>query len=178
MKKYTVREYIFMALCCDLGLFSKRIIAPFTNIITDSLHIPGGVGTSFSLMFVVVAACVFDKFGSATIMSLVQSLIALSLGMVGSMGALSPVGYIVPGIVIDCVLLFCKKISLPTDLSLTLANSLGAVGATLAANFIVFHLHGWPFCLYIAVAATSGAICGIFSNEIVRRLLPVLRKTH
>lgn len=178
MKKYTVREYIFMALCCDLGLFSKRIITPFTNIITDSLHIPGGVGTSFSLMFIVIAACVFDKFGCATIMSFVQSVIALSLGMVGSMGALSPIGYIMPGIAIDSVLLFCKKTGIPTDLSLAMANSLAAVCASLTANIIVFHLHGWPLYLYLTVAATTGAICGVFSNEIVRRILPVLRNTH
>ena len=38
---------IFMALCCDFGLFTKRLIAPAANILTDALHIPGGIGTSF-----------------------------------------------------------------------------------------------------------------------------------
>ena len=35
MKHKKLLRLIFMALCCDLGLFTKRIIAPFANIITD-----------------------------------------------------------------------------------------------------------------------------------------------
>lgn len=50
MKQIPLKKYIFMAICCDLGLFSKRLIAPVANIITDALHIPGGIGTSFSLI--------------------------------------------------------------------------------------------------------------------------------
>ena len=42
MKHLRLRQIIFLALCCDLGLFSKRLIAPFANVITDALHIPGG----------------------------------------------------------------------------------------------------------------------------------------
>ena len=101
MKTFRLRTLIFLALCCDLGLFSKRLIAPAANLITDFLHIPGGIGTSFSLMFLVVAAVTVDRFGCAVIMSIVQSGLALAFGMVGSMGALSLVGYIVPGLVID-----------------------------------------------------------------------------
>ena len=54
---------IFLALCCDLGLFAKRIIAPAANLLTDSLHIPGGIGTSFSLMFLVKSPnCLFTLY--------------------------------------------------------------------------------------------------------------------
>ena len=67
MKKFDLRTLIILALCCDLGLFAKRIIAPVANVITDSLHIPGGIGTSFSLMFLVVAAMneVYAEFFAA-----------------------------------------------------------------------------------------------------------------
>ena len=103
MKHARLRRLIFLALCCDLGLFTKRLIAPVANLLTDSLHIPGGIGTSFSLMFLVIAAMLMPGFGCGILMGAVQSAIALSLGMVGSMGVLSPIGYIVPGFVIDCV---------------------------------------------------------------------------
>ena len=63
-----LRRLIFFALCCDLGLVSKRLIAPIANVITDSLHIPGGIGTSFSLMFLVLAAALLPRFGCATLM--------------------------------------------------------------------------------------------------------------
>ena len=174
MKHFSLRNLLFLTLCCDLGLFSKRLIAPAANILTDFLRIPGGIGTSFSLMFLVVAAELVPIFGCATLMSIIQSMIALSLGMVGSMGILSPIGYIVPGIVIDLLFLLSRKTGLGTDLALTLANMLGAASASLAANFIVFHLPVVPLALYIVVALTSGAVCGAFASVLVKRLRPVM----
>lgn len=44
----------FMAICCILGLIVKKILNPFANVITEALHIPGGVSTGFSIMFLVV----------------------------------------------------------------------------------------------------------------------------
>ena len=173
MKRFSLRNLLFLTLCCDLGLFSKRLIAPAANILTDFLRIPGGIGTSFSLMFLVVAAELVPIFGCATLMSIIQSMIALSLGMVGSMGILSPIGYIVPGIVIDLIFLLSRKTGLGTDLTLTLANMLGAASAGLAANFIVFHLPGIPLALYIVVALASGAACGSFAGVLAKRLRPV-----
>lgn len=174
MKRFSLRNLLFLTLCCDLGLFSKRLIAPAANILTDFLRIPGGIGTSFSLMFLVVAAELVPIFGCATLMSIIQSMIALSLGMVGSMGILSPIGYIVPGIVIDLIFLLSRKTDLGTDLTLTLANMFGAASASLAANFIVFRLPGIPLALYIVVALASGAVCGSFAGVLVKRLRPVM----
>lgn len=74
-------------------------------------HIPGGVGTSFSLMFLVVAAALIPIFGVATVMGAVQSVLALVFGMVGSMGALSAVGYVVPGLVIDILTAVTARLS-------------------------------------------------------------------
>ena len=103
MKDVKIRDLIFLALCCDIGLLAKRMISPFANVITDFLKIPGGIGTSFSLMFLVIGADMIPVRGCAALMGLVQSVIMLSLGMTGSMGLLAPIGYVVPGIVIDLV---------------------------------------------------------------------------
>ncbi len=173
MNRFSLRNLLFLTLCCDLGLFTKRLIAPAANILTDFLRIPGGIGTSFSLMFLVVAAELVPIFGCATLMGIVQSIIALSLGMVGSMGILSPIGYIVPGIVIDLIFLLSRKTGLGTDLTLTISNMLGAAAASLTANFIVFRLPGVPLALYIVVALASGAVCGSFAGVLVKRLRPV-----
>ena len=174
MNRFSLRNLLFLTLCCDLGLFSKRLIAPAANILTDFLRIPGGIGTSFSLMFLIVAAELVPVFGCAALMSMIQSAIALSLGMVGSMGILSPIGYIVPGIVIDLIFLLSRKTGLGTDLTLTLANMLGAAAAGLTANLIVFHLPGVPLALYIVVALASGAVCGGFAGVLIKRLRPVI----
>ncbi len=165
-----------MALCCDLGIFAKKLILPAANILTDSLHIPGGVGTSFSLMFIVVAAAFVPRFGSGALMGFVQSGIALCMGTVGSMGVLAPLGYIIPGIVIDCVFLVSRKLKTSRNESLAAANAFAAVAACLVANAIVFRLHGIVLLLYVSVSITSGAICGLLAGSIAEKLEPVFGK--
>ena len=176
MKTERLKNLIFLALCCDLGLFSKRLIAPAANVITDFLRIPGGIGTSFSLMFLVVAAALIPQFGCAALMGAVQSILALALGMTGSMGALSPIGYIVPGIVIDCIFFISRKTGSNNGVSMTAANMLSAAVAGFTANLIVFRLRGPVLALYLSVALLSGAFCGCLGYTLAKRLKPVLRR--
>lgn len=173
--KYKLKHLIFFALCCDLGLFSKRLIGPAANLITDALHIPGGVGTAFSLLFLVVGASVIPVFGCAVLMGTVQSVIAVSFGMVGSMGILSPIGYIIPGFVIDIALWTGRKTGRDTIL---LSNLLASVAASLCANAIVFHLRGTALLLYCAVAGLSGGICGCLAQWLYHKIEPVMRKGY
>ncbi len=177
MKRYDLRTLIFLALCCDLGLFSKRLISPAANLVTDALHIPGGVGTSFSLMFLVIAAVVIRKRGCAAVMGAVQSVIALSLGMVGSMGALSAIGYIVPGVMIDFLMLALKHTPLPMKERMVCMNAAAAVCASLTANVIVFRLGGAALLLYLCVSAAAGTLCGCLGARIVQKLTPVFGNT-
>ncbi len=174
MKPNRLRTLIFLALCCDLGLFSKRLIAPAANLITDALHIPGGIGTSLSLMFLAIAAAVVDRFGCAAAMGAVQSALALAFGMVGSMGALSPVGYIVPGLAMDVILAALRRTPLPRRDCIVLSNAIAAPCAAMTANLIVFQLRGAVLLLYLCVSALSGAVFGLAGAELVRRLDPVL----
>lgn len=175
MKNYDLRTIIFVALCCDLGLFAKRVIAPFANIITDTLHIPGGIGTSFSLMFLVIAAVWLPNRFCGTIMGAVQSGLALAFGMVGSMGALAPIGYIIPGLVIDLTLLASAPLPFSLAERMVVANGLAAPAAAFTANCIVFHLRGIPLVLYLCVAASSGILCGLLGTQVVRRLIHVIK---
>ena len=173
MKTYRLRTLICLALCCDLGLFSKRLIAPAANLITGFLHIPGGIGTSLSLMFLVIAAAMAERFGCAAVMGAVQSVLALAFGMTGSMGALSFIGYIIPGLVIDLLLAVTRKSPLSRRDRVVLANAAAAPCAALTANIIVFHLSGAALALYLCVSAASGAIFGLAGAGIVRRLSPI-----
>lgn len=174
MKNFKLKHLIFMALCCDFGLFAKKLILPAANLVTDSLHIPGGIGTSFSLMFLIVAAFLIPNRGCASIMGAVQSVIAFSFGMVGSMGALAPIGYIVPGIVIDASRQVAKRLGLTIQETIVIASVLSSISACLTANLIVFHLRGLILLLYASVAGTSGAICGILASSLVNRLQPII----
>lgn len=176
MKHEKLRRLIFMALCCDFGIFAKKLIVPAANILTDSLHIPGGVGTAFSLMFIVVAAVFVPSFGSATLMGVIQSGIALCLGTVGSMGALAPIGYIVPGFAIDCTLYAARKMRIDCAASMLIANAAASVAASLAANIIVFRLQGIVLALYVSVSAFSGAFCGVIGYSVSEKLKPLFGK--
>ena len=165
-----------MALCCDLGIFAKKLVVPTANLVTDFLRIPGGIGAAFSLMFIVLAAAFVSKFGAATLMGLTQSLIAVFMGTVGSMGVLAPVGYILPGIAIDVVMLFARKAKTERLNALVLANICASVTACLAANAIVFALRGVVLCLYVCVAALSGAVCGVLASSCAKKLDPLFGK--
>lgn len=172
--KMTLTKLVFMALCCDLGLFSKKLIAPMTNVITDFLHIPGGIATSFSLMFVVVGASLCEVFGTATLMSVVQAFLALALGKTGSMGLLAPIGYIVPGCFIDLCFFILSKFKLHELEQFVITNALAGISAAFTANLLVFHLRGVSLCLYLALAFTSGAIMGTLGHVIVKRVKKVI----
>lgn len=176
MNKIRLNHMIFMAICCDLGLVVKKIISPVTNVITESLHIPGGIATAFSLMFLIVAASAVRVFGCATLMSVVQSLLSLSFGMVGSMGALAPIGYILPGITIDLCLYFTCRNNPSLTSGILLSSVASSVCAALTANVIVFHLRGIVLLIYTLVSATSGAICSLIATTLVERLAPYLNK--
>ena len=170
-----MRKWIFYALCCDLGMICKKLISPAANVITELLRIPGGIGTSFSLLFLVVAAMIFPMFGAATLMGVVQSLLAFAMGSVGSMGALSPVAYIVPGFAIDVVLFVSRKVKLDSAWTALLSNMAGSAAACLIANVLVFRLHGIVLLFYLSVALTSGAVCGLLAGQLTKILRPVLQ---
>lgn len=177
MNRIKLNQMIFMAICCDLGLVAKKVISPVADIVTDSLHIPGGIATSFSLMFLIIAASSIRITGSATLMSVVQSILALAFGMVGSMGALAPIGYILPGITID-LCLFLSSRSNPSLTSGILTSSIASsVCAALTANLLVFRLNGIVLLMYALVSATSGAICSLAAVNLVERLAPHINKS-
>lgn len=169
---------IFMALCCDLGLIAKKFISPVANIVTESLHIPGGIATGFSLMFLVVAAATLRIFGCATLMAVIQSVLALSFGMVGSMGALAPLGYIIPGIAIDLCLYIAGKASFSPLSGITAASIASSVCACLVADILVFHLGGIVLLVYVSVAATTGALCSVPACMLTERLSTLKTPTH
>lgn len=173
MKNSKLNMLIFMALCCTLGLFVKKLVNPLANVITEALHIPGGISTGFSIMFLVVAAEIVRMKRSGTMMGAVQGFLALALGRIGSMGILAPLGYLVPGMTIDIVYSLQKYLKLSRTERMVLANALAAMMASVTANVLVFHLRGPVLWLYLCVSLTSGSIYGFLGSAIAVRLYPV-----
>ena len=161
-----LRRLLFWTLCCALGFFGKTLISPVTNLLSDIMHIPGGFGTAFSVMFLVIAADCMPKFGCCALMGLVQGMLALITGRIGSMGLLAPLGYIVPGIIIDLALLFFRSVRLSRFLRMSLANALASASAALTANLIVFSRSGKELLIYIATSALCGFVCGALGSRV------------
>ena len=170
MKYHRLFTLNVMALCCILGLFAKKLINPFANVITEALHIPGGISTGFSIMFLVIAAELIQTPRCGIMMGTAQGLLALIMGRVGSMGLLSPIGYIVPGLAIDLVYCLCRSPLVSRADRMVLANGLASVMAAVTANIIVFHLVGPVLWLYLCVSATSGSLYGVLGSTIAARI--------
>lgn len=164
----------FMALCCVLGLVTKKLVNPFANVITEVLHIPGGVSTGFSIMFLIIAVEIVQMRYAGTLMGTVQGLLAVATGRVGSMGIFMPIGYIVPGIAVDLVYFLSGYMKCSQTERMVLANALAAVMASVTANMLVFHLSGPVLWLYLSVSATSGSIYGYLGSVVVTRLQAVI----
>lgn len=170
MKYSKLTRLNFMALCCVLGIFTKKLINPFTNLITEALHIPGGVSTAFSIMFLVIAKELVGTKASGTLMATVQGLLALALGRVGSMGILMPLAYIVTGIAIDFVYYIAEYIKLSQGERMVFANALAALMASLVANILVFQLPLSVMGIYFAVSLLSGTCFGLLGSSLATRL--------
>jgi len=174
MKRYDLRSLIFLALCADLGMFSKQLILPAVNALTGLLQVPGGIATGFSLLFLVIGAYSVPGRLNGTLMSLIQSVIALCFGMTGNMGALSVAGYMIPGIVIDLVLYLLKK----SAWSPFFASVAASASACLFRNAVVYHFTGILLGQYLLVAVLSGALFGIIAVLVCGRLAPLFQRSY
>ena len=160
-------ELLIMVVFCAAGVFCKKLINPLANAITDSLHVPGGISTAVSLMFLVIAAGITKRRWSASAMGLMQASVALAMGSMGSMGFLLPVSYIVPGVVIDIVMLAGEKIHFSMRVRAFIANILSSVSAALFADIVVFHLPAKPLMVYLCLATLTGSVCGYLAGSVI-----------
>ena len=163
-------DLLIMVVFCFAGVLCKKLINPVANAITGALHIPGGISTAVALMFLVIAASLTKRKWSASAMGMMQAAMALAMGSMGSMGLLRPLAYLIPGIVIDLVMLIPEGKSgglFTSRAKAFFANILSSVSAALFADLVVFHLPTKPLMAYLCVAALSGAVCGFVAGAVV-----------
>jgi hypothetical protein len=171
LKKYKdLRELIFMALCCLLGLFTKQLISPVTNAVTDLIRMPGGgMAGGLSMAFLLLGATFSSRRWAGTFMGFLQGLLALAFGMSGYQGIYAIFTYTVPGIAIDAMRLLWRGEYWQNGfflLTCCLANASTAV----ASNLLVFHFHGLIFLLWVTLAACAGFFGGAMAGLIYKRL--------
>jgi len=167
MKKIKINDIIFLALCISIGFVSKRAVAPFTNLATEFLRIPGGsLASGLPLMFLCLGAFKVKKFGCGTLMGLVQGVMAVLLGMAGPQGLFALLTYTFPGLIIDLVGI--KKFLKQTTYFL-LACTAGTVGSALFSNILIFRMTGSVLMMWVFVGTLSGLACGWLGSVIYKR---------
>jgi len=159
-------DIFIMLVLCFAGVFCKKLINPFANTVTDSLHVPGGISTAIALMFLVIASGITGRKWCGSAMGLAQAVMALALGSMGSMGLLMPLAYLIPGVVIDLVMLVPENRIISLMGKSFIANIASSVSAALFADIVVFHLPVKPLVVYLCLATVSGAICGFIAGAV------------
>ena len=180
MRNNRTKEIIFIALLCVLGLFSKQLVSPLANVLTDFIHIAGGSFSSgFSKVFLVVGAALVPGFGTATLMGFVQACLALAIGTSQAQGAFIFITYTVPGLIIDLFTLLYRKTSRNTPLSyFILATMLSNGLNSFLTNALVFQFSGIALMCWSSLAFCSGILAGFLGYAVYERLKRYMRFCH
>lgn len=168
LDKFSVFDFIIIAMISALGIASKPLIVPLSHIITGPLLIPGGVvAGGFYMLWLVLGAGLTGKYGAATLIGVVQALLVFGTGIFGSHGAMTLLTYTLPGLVVDLSLFFIRHRVCCAPCAFLAGLAANVTGSSLV-NIIYFRLPLVPLVLSLAVAALSGGLGGIIAYKILQ----------
>lgn len=174
LKLFSALDLIIIALMAGLGLAIKPIIVPLVHIVTGPLMIPGGaIAGGFYMLWIVLGMGLIRKRGTCTLIALVQAIIVVTLGSVGSHGITSLLTYTLPGIFGEIPFFFSKNKEyniLHFMFSCILANLAGTYGI----NLVFFNLPIIPLVLSLSSAALSGALGGVIASSLSNKFRKLL----
>ncbi|MEN6325456.1 MAG: ECF transporter S component [Syntrophomonas sp.] len=170
LNKLSVYDLIIIAMMAAIGIATKAIIVPLAHIITGPFFIPSGaVAGGFYMLWLVLGFGITGKRGTMILIGLVQAILVIATGMVGSHGVMSLLTYTMPGILADLGLFLIghRVCCLPCTF---LAGMLCNIGGTIMVNFIYFRLPAIPLVLSLSIAALSGGLGGIVAYKILQQI--------
>lgn len=167
LRRFSIFDLIVLALMACLGIATKPIIVPLTQIITGPLFVPGGViAGGFYMMWLVMAAGLVQKAGAGTLTAAVQAVMITALGIFGTHGVASLATYLLPGIAVDAVMLFWRYKSTAT--SCFAAGIAANICGTALVNLVFFRLPWIPLVLSLASASLSGGLGGLIAYGVLK----------
>lgn len=170
LKRFSVFDLVMMAMMASLGIAIKPVVVPLAHIITGPLYIPGGVvAGGFYMLWLVLGAGLVGKRGTAAIISLVQAIMVISIGVFGTHGIVSFATYLLPGIAVDMVLLLTGHRGCCLGCCF-LAGIAANISGTFLVNVVFFQLPMLPLILSLSAAALSGGLGGIIAYAILKQL--------
>ena len=166
LNKFSVYNLIIIAVVSALGIATKPIVVPLVHVITGPLFIPGGaIAGGFYMFWIVLGAGIVKKTGTATLIGIVQGILVIAAGTMGTHGIMSIVSYTLPGIVVDIVFLFSKNKKY-NILHYVFGCLAANVTGTLISNLLFFRLPFVTVILILSAAALSGTIGGLIAYTI------------
>jgi ABC-type thiamin/hydroxymethylpyrimidine transport system permease subunit len=167
-KKFSVFDLIIMAIVAALGIAMKPVIVPLIHIITGPLFIPGGaIAGGFYMMWIVIGAGLVGKRGAAVIIAIVQAIIVLTVGIVGTHGIVSLITYVAPGIAVELLFLITRQNG-DNIFSCFFAGMAANLAGTVLTNFVFFKLPLVPLVLTLAGGALSGGLGGLIAYAVIK----------
>jgi energy-coupling factor transport system substrate-specific component len=168
--KFSVFNLTIIAIVSALGVATKPIVVPLIHIITGPLLIPGGaIAGGFYMMWIVIGVGVVKKFPTGTLIGIVQAILVIATGTMGSHGIMSIVSYTLPGLGVDIAFLFAKNKNY-NILHYVFACMFANVIGTFISNIMFFRLPSLAVIFILSSAAMSGAIGGIIACSIIKSL--------
>ncbi len=170
LASFSVFNIIIIAMCAGLGIALKPVLVPLVHIITGPLFIPGGaVAGGFYMLFIVVAAGLVGKRWTATLTCAVQAVLVLITGVIGSHGIMSLVTYILPGVMVDLLLIAIRHRAC-CALCCFLAGMAANLTGSFLSNAVFFRLPFVPLMLTLFAGALSGGLGGVVAWSIIKKL--------
>ncbi|MBN2222382.1 MAG: ECF transporter S component [Vallitaleaceae bacterium] len=168
LQQYSMFQLILIAIIAALGIATKPIITPLVHIFTGPLFIPGGaIAGGFYMLWLVLGKGLVNKPGAATLIGLVQGILVIAIGTMGTHGVMSIITYTLPGLVVDLVFLVSKKkqyFLLHYVVGCLAANVTG----TLLSNLLFFRLPFVSLVFILSTAALSGGIGGVIGYHLIK----------
>lgn len=167
---FSVSDLVIIAILSALGIATKPIIVPLVHIITGPLYIPGGaVAGGFYMMWIVLGAGFVKKIGTATLIGLVQSILVIATGAMGTHGIMSIISYTLPGLAADIVFLISRDKKYNVLHYIFACMGANIVG-TLISNVLFFRLPSAAVLLVLSSAGLSGLLGGLIAYSLMKSL--------
>ena len=180
LKRITTLDAVFIALMAACGLALKPIVGPLFKLIGSALLIPSGsMAGAIYMIWPMLALFTVRRFGTATMVGLVQGIIVLVTGIYGSHGVLSLITYTVPGLVIDFVYLLIHR--LQNRWLMSLPAALGNVSGSIIVGIVFMHIPLIPLIIGLIPAFFFGALGGYLSRVLYAGLVktfPIFSKKN
>lgn len=163
LKNFRIYDLVVIALMAALGLAVKSIITPLTHMISGPLNMPGGaLAGGFYMFWIVLAGALVGKRGAATLTALVQALMVIVIGSVGSHGIMSIVTYTMPGLMVDLVFFLLRR-KIRTNMDFFVGGMVANMTGTFLTGMVFFRLPFITMVMILASGMLSGGLGGLIA---------------